>query len=132
MDVEQQQVDMFADAVADHQWIHVDPVKAASGPYGGPIVHGYLALALFEPLWRSVLAVRGGRSGAMLTDKVRFLSPVRVGSRVRLAASVSSILATADGFRLTVAAQVEIQGMEKPALAVQCRRDVLRDDPIAS
>src|SRR5271168_2873896 len=90
--VDQARVNLFADATDDHQWIHVDPERAASGPFGGPIAHGYLTLSLIPGLIHEVLSVEGMRLGVNYgCNKVRFPSPVMVGSKLHLGASVSTV-----------------------------------------
>src|SRR5690349_11018863 len=82
--ITQQQVNQFADATGDHQWIHVDPEKAATGPFGGPIAHGFLTLSLLPWFFDSSLDIVGSRMGVNYgLNKVRFMAPVRVGSRLR-------------------------------------------------
>ncbi|MEV1131910.1 MaoC family dehydratase [Agromyces sp. NPDC049794] len=120
--IDQARVDTFADAVADHQWIHVDPERAATGPYGGTIAHGYLTLSLVAPLWDQL--VPGIRSGEWDIDRVRFLSPVRVGSRVRLTSSIASVTRVPGGLELAVDASMEIEGGDRPALVLRSRTRV--------
>ena len=82
LEITQDRVDQFADATGDHQWIHVDPVRAAAGPFGGPIAHGYLTLSLSNALLPEIVEVRGVSMGVNYgVDKVRFPAPVPVGSR---------------------------------------------------
>ncbi|NQW93951.1 MAG: MaoC family dehydratase, partial [Polaromonas sp.] len=82
--ITQQQVNLFADATGDHQWIHVDPEKAAKGPFGGPIAHGFLTLSLIPKFFESTFEIIGSRMGVNYgLNKVRFTSPVPVGSRLR-------------------------------------------------
>src|SRR3954465_1079469 len=85
--ITQEQVDKFADATGDHQWIHVDPERAKQGPFGGPIAHGYLTLSLAPVLFGQVLRVDGISMGVNYgLNKVRFPAPVAVGSKVRMGA----------------------------------------------
>src|SRR3954447_5382066 len=92
MEITQERVNAFAEATGDHQWIHVDAERAARGPFGGTIAHGYLTLSLVIPLFGELLTVEGIRMGINYgLEKVRFPSPVRVGSRIRLAARVVSV-----------------------------------------
>ena len=82
--ITQQQVNLFADATGDHQWIHVNPEKATAGPFGGPIAHGFLTLSLIPKFFESSFAITGSRMGVNYgLNKVRFTSPVPVGSRLR-------------------------------------------------
>ena len=121
LDVTQARINLFADATDDHQWIHVDVERAESGPFGGPIAHGYLTLSLLIPLWSEILlideldmAVNYG------LNKVRFPSPVPAGSRVQ----VSATLADAEevpggGIQATIDAVMRIDGADKPACVAQ-------------
>src|SRR5437763_3376189 len=84
LEITQQRIDRFADATDDHQWIHVDPVRAAQGPFGATIAHGYLTLSLMAHFLPQIVQVRGMRMGVNYgCDKVRFPAPVKVGARVR-------------------------------------------------
>lgn len=114
--VEQERIDQFAEATGDHQWIHVDPEKAASGPFGTTIAHGYLTLSLIPMLTWQIYEVRG-ISGALNygLDKVRFPSPVPVGSRVRASAVLTSYEEVAGGGQAIVTTTIEIDGAAKPA-----------------
>ena len=117
LEVTQERVNTFADATGDHQWIHVDPEKAASGPFGGTIAHGYLTLSLVIPLFTSLLEIRGvSMSINYGLEKVRFPSPVKVGSRIRLAAKVAEVTEVAGGgVQMICDFTVEVEGSEKPA-----------------
>lgn len=119
-EVTQDRVNLFADATDDHQWIHVDPERAAAGPFGGPIAHGYLTLSLLVPMWAQVLTVRQ-RSMAVNygLNKVRFPAPVPVGSRVRLSATLAACEAVPGGVQILVDAVVEREGGEKPVCVAQ-------------
>ena len=89
--IEQRHVDLFADATGDHQWIHVDPERAAAGPFGGTIAHGYLTLSMLPMLMSEVMTVEGARMGVNYgAERVRFTAPVPVGSEVRLHATLRS------------------------------------------
>ena len=115
--ITQDRVDTFADAADDHQWIHVDPERAAGGPFGTTIAHGYLTLSLIIPMFGELLAVDGVRLSVNYgLDKVRFPSPVRVGDRIRLAGRVvSADEVPGDGVQLVLDFTVEIDGSDKPA-----------------
>ena len=116
-DITQEQVNQFADATGDHQWIHVDPERATEGPFGGPVAHGYLTLAMLPMLLSEVVSVSDAVMGVNYgTEKVRFTSPVPVGSRVRLNAKLARTMRRGPSIIWTVAVQVEIEGKEKPAL----------------
>src|SRR5580700_11867219 len=92
LEVTQDRVNQFADATGDHQWIHVDPERAKSGPFGGPIAHGFLTLSLIPALLPEVLAVSGISMGVNYgTNKVRFPAPVPVGSDLRLGATLAEV-----------------------------------------
>ncbi|USX53341.1 MaoC family dehydratase [Lentzea sp. HUAS12] len=117
LQVDQDRVDTFASATDDHQWIHVDPERAATGPFGGTIAHGYLTLALLIPLMTELLEVSGVRMSLNYgLDKVRFPAPVPVGAKIRLRGTVASVEdVPGDGVQLTVDFTVEIEGSAKPA-----------------
>ena len=116
LEITQEQVNTFADATGDHQWIHVDVEKAKQGPFGGPIAHGYLTLSLVIPLFGELLKVDGVRMGVNYgLEKVRFPSPVPVGSKIRLAAKMVSVEDVADGVQATLDFTVQIDGVPKPA-----------------
>ena len=115
--IEQDRVDLFADATGDHQWIHVDVERAtAESPFGGPIAHGYLTLSLVPALLDEVVRVE--RCAAGVTDgveKVRFPAPVPVGSRARLAVTLAAATEVPGGVRATYDCTVEVEGAAKPA-----------------
>ncbi|MEJ7795576.1 MAG: MaoC family dehydratase [Nocardioides sp.] len=123
--IEQERVDQFADATGDHQWIHVDVERAATGPFGGTIAHGYLTLSLIPLLGSQVFAL--DTPGAKLNygvNKVRFPHPVRVGSRVRNTVSVKEITDLPSGKQLVLGHVVEIDGpdgqvLDKPACVAE-------------
>lgn len=116
--VDQPRVDTFADATNDHQWIHVDLDRAAAGPFGTTIAHGYLTLALVPRLLDQLLVVSDEARGTNYgLERVRFTSPVRVGSAIRLAAElVEAKLREDGGVRYKVAVRVEVRGQERPAM----------------
>jgi acyl dehydratase len=118
--VTQEQVDRFANATGDHQWIHVDAARARAGPFGGPIAHGYLTLALAPMLLPQVLSVTGVGMGVNYgLNRVRFPAPVPVGSRLRLSARVAAVDPVAGGAQVTVDLTFEIEGHDKPACTAQ-------------
>ncbi len=118
--VTQEQVDRFADATGDHQWIHVDPERAASGPFGGTIAHGYLTLSLIPVLVGSLLRVGGVSMGVNYgSNRVRFTSPVRVGAEVRAGATLASVEEVPGGVQVALEVTVEVRGAEKPACVAQ-------------
>jgi acyl dehydratase len=115
--ITQEQINLFADATDDHQWIHIDPVKAAAGPFGAPIAHGFLSLSLLAAFSPEIIAIEGVRMSVNYgLDRVRFLTPVRVDSKVRSTAELLDAVATDAGVRITVRHTVEIEGEPKPAL----------------
>lgn len=119
--VTQAQVDQFAEATGDDQWIHTDVERAAAGPFGTTIAHGYLTLALLPMLQRELWTFVGADMGVNYgLDKLRFPSAVKVGARVRLRATVLEILARQDGsILLKNEATIEIEGSERPACVAQ-------------
>jgi acyl dehydratase len=121
LEITQDRVDTFADATDDHQWIHVDVARAAGGPFGGTIAHGYLTLALIIPLFGELLSINGIRMGINYgLNRVRFPAPVPVGGRIRLHGTVAEATAVAnDGVQLTVDFTVELEGSDKPACVAQ-------------
>ncbi|MFF4587261.1 MaoC family dehydratase [Streptomyces sp. NPDC001388] len=120
IEVTQERVNTFADATGDHQWIHVDPEKAAQGPFGAPIAHGYLTLSLFIPLFTELLDVQGVTTKVNYgLNKVRFPSPVKVGSRIRLAGRLTEVEDVPGGVQITVDGTIEIEGAAKPAAVLQ-------------
>ena len=118
--IDQERVDQFAEATGDHQWIHVDVERAAAGPFGGTIAHGYLTLSLVPFLGSQVFAL--DTPGAKLNygvNKVRFPSPVRVGSRVRAQVAVGEIVDVAAGKQMTLRYTIEIEDEPKPACVAE-------------
>ncbi|PWU61694.1 dehydratase [Micromonospora globispora] len=118
--VTQQQIDAFAEATGDRQWIHVDPEKAAHGPFGSTIAHGYLTLSLVPMLVWQVYQVEGLTMGVNYgANKLRFPSPVPVDSRVRAGVELLSLVPARDGYQLTAKVTIERAGAEKPACVVE-------------
>ncbi|MGH8867805.1 MAG: MaoC family dehydratase [Actinomycetes bacterium] len=118
--ITQQQVDRFADATGDHQWIHVDPDRAASGPFGGTIAHGYLTLSILPALGQEIYRFEGFRMGINYgLNKVRFPSPVKVGARVRSHAELRDVVDVPQGIQLVIATTVEVEGEDKPACVAE-------------
>jgi acyl dehydratase len=120
LEISQERVSQFADATEDHQWIHVDEERAAHGPFGGTIAHGYLTLSLIPALSQSIFSVEtdGPRLNYGL-NKVRFPSPVKVGSRVRAHAALAELTDVAAGKQLVVRYTIEIEGEAKPACVAE-------------
>jgi acyl dehydratase len=115
--IEQRAIDQFAEATGDHQWIHVDPEKAAAGPFGQTVAHGYLSLSLIPALLEQVLRVKDARMGLNYgIEKIRFTAPVPSGSEVRLHATITSAERRGEGVLFRVGVKIEIRGQEKPAL----------------
>jgi acyl dehydratase len=121
LDVTQERVDAFADATDDRQWIHVDPERARTGPFGGTIAHGYLTLSLLIPMFGELLAMEGiGMAVNYGLNKVRFPSPVPVGGKIRLAARLGEVEdVSGGGVQLLADFTVEIDGRDKPACVAQ-------------
>jgi len=120
LSVDQERIDRFADATGDHQWIHVDREKAAAGPFGGTIAHGYLTLSLLPQFAWQIYTVEGAAMAVNYgANKVRFINPVKVGSRLRASARLSEVTDVAGGLQLVVVQTVEIEGQEKPACVAE-------------
>ncbi len=118
--ITQEAVNLFADATGDHQWIHVDPERAASGPFGGTIAHGYLTLSLASVLISEVVDVEGVTMGVNYgCNKVRFISPVPVGTAVRMSAVLAGAEDVPGGVQATLDLTFEIDGVDKPACVAQ-------------
>ncbi len=117
LEVTQELVDDFADATDDHQWIHVDPERAAEGPFGGTIAHGFWTIAMLPSLLGSMLTVSDSRMGVNYgSDRVRLTSPVPVGSRIRAVATIDHTEPKAGGHLMHVDVTVEIEDADRPAL----------------
>ena len=116
--ITQEQVNQFADATGDHQWIHVDPERAEKeSPFGGPIAHGYLTLSLVPSLLPEIMEIEGFRMGVNYgTEKVRFPSPVPVGARVRGGATLAGATPFDGGVQVNIDVTIEIEGGSKPAM----------------
>lgn len=118
--VDQDRIDAFAETTGDHQWIHTDPARAATGPYGATIAHGYLTLSLLPALAAGLYAIDTGSARVNYgSNKVRFPAPVRVGSRIRASATPLECRTTDAGTFLTTRFVVEIEGGDKPALVAE-------------
>ena len=118
--IEQSRIDAFADCTGDHQWIHVDPVRAKDGPFGATIAHGYLTLSLVNLFMPQIVEVRRFSAGVNVgMDKTRFLSPVVVGSRIRGSGEIVSVQEVKGGaIQAVIRVTVEIEGQDKPACVV--------------
>ena len=118
--VDQRRVDLFADATDDHQWIHVDPARAATGPYGGTIAHGYLTLSLLPALVGRLYKVSGVAMGVNYgLNRVRFPAPVRVGSAVRAAATIAEVSRIEGGAQMVATVTVESDAGGKPVCVAE-------------
>jgi len=120
VEITQEQVNLFADATGDHQWIHIDVERAKAGPFGGPIAHGYLTLSLGPSLYSQIVQISGFSMGVNYgTNKVRFPSPVPVGSRLRLGARLLSVEDIAGGVQASVEFTFEVEGASKPSCVAE-------------
>jgi acyl dehydratase len=122
MEITQDRVDQFADATDDHQWIHVDPERASTGPFGGTIAHGFLTLSLVVPLASQVeLPIEGVKMALNYgLDRVRFTNPVRVGARIRLRREILEVAEAKDGgVQVKNGMTIEIEGEERPAAVAE-------------
>ncbi|MFI6349300.1 MaoC family dehydratase [Streptomyces sp. NPDC050560] len=124
LEIDQRRVDLFAEATGDHQWIHVDPGRAAAGPFGTTVAHGYLTLSLLPVLVPQIVGVEGARMGINYgTNKVRFPSPVPVGSRLRATAVLKEAAEVeaqgAEAVQVTLVVTVEREGASKPVCVAE-------------
>lgn len=120
LEITQDRVDVFADATDDHQWIHTDPERAKEGPFGGAIAHGFLSLSLAVKFWTELLDVTGVTTKVNYgLDKVRFISPVAVGARVRMNAVIAEVVEIPGGYQLAVDQTIETEGGSKPAVVAR-------------
>jgi len=120
LEIDQDRVNKFADATGDHQWIHVDVERAKSGPFGGPIAHGYLTLSLGPMLYPTVVRIEGFSVGVnSVANKVRFPSPVPVGARLRLGVKLLAVEDIAGGVQTTLEFTFECEGAPKPSCVAE-------------
>ncbi len=121
MEMTQERVDAFADATDDHQWIHVDREKAAAGPFGGTIAHGFLTLSLTVALTSQIELEVGSPRMAINygLEKVRFPAPVPVGSRIRARVGLVSAIDVDGGLQVNRQVTIEVEGSEKPAMVAE-------------
>ena len=120
VEITQEQVNTFAEATGDHQWIHTDPERAKAGPFGGPIAHGYLTLSLGPMLSPQIFAVTGVAMGVNYgAGKIRFPSPVPVGSKLRLGVTLTSVDDIDGGAQVTQQFVFEIEGAAKPSCVAE-------------
>src|SRR5665213_219054 len=116
----QAQVDAFADVTNDHNFIHVDPARAAATPFGGTIAHGFLTLSLLAPVTQQLLEVTDANVKVNYgLDRVRFPSPMPVGKRFRSSAKITEVTPLQGGAQVKLVASVEVEGSEKPALVAE-------------
>ncbi|WP_406859939.1 MaoC family dehydratase [Streptomyces sp. HUAS MG47] len=121
LEIDQKRIDLFAEATGDHQWIHVDPERAASGPFGTTIAHGYLTLSLLPAFLPQIMSVEGMRMGVNYgSNKVRFPAPVPVGSRLRASAVLAEVTEAGGGVQVTAQVTVEREGGDKPVCVAEC------------
>jgi acyl dehydratase len=119
VDITQERIDLFAEATGDHQWIHVDPVRAKDGPFGTTIAHGYLTLSITNLFLPQLLRVPGASMGVNYgADRVRFPAPVPVGSRIRMGCEITDVTDVTGGVQVTTRNTVEVEGGDKPACIV--------------
>ncbi len=121
LEISQERINTFADATGDHQWIHVDVEKAKEGPFGAPIAHGYLTASLANLFLPQLLEVQNTSMGVNYgCDKIRFPSPVPVGSKIRGTGAVTSVEETKDGsFQVKVTITIQIEGNDRPACIIE-------------
>lgn len=119
-EIDQARIDRFADATDDHQWIHVDPDRAAAGPFGTTVAHGYLTLSMLPALTAGIGAVDGVRMGVNYgVNKVRFPAPVPVGSRIRATVELLTVDEVPGGVQLTARVTVQREGGDKPVCVAE-------------
>jgi acyl dehydratase len=119
VEITQARIDAFADATGDHQWIHVDPERAATGPFGSTIAHGFLVLSLI-PMMAPQLEVPAAMAVNYGLDRVRFITPVPVGSRIRAHTVLKDLAEVDGGVQTTVEVTVELEGSRRPACVATC------------
>jgi acyl dehydratase len=117
-EITQEQINTFAEATDDHQWIHTDPERAKDGPFGAPIAHGFLTLSLLIPMWSELFDVTDVKTKVNYgLDKVRFTNPVKVGSRIRMTVTITDVQEVkGNGIHVVADATIEIEGQERPAV----------------
>ncbi|MFN8625025.1 MAG: MaoC family dehydratase [Candidatus Binatia bacterium] len=119
IEVTQERIDKFAEATGDRHWVHVDPVRAKSGPYGVCIAHGFLTVSLIGMFLPQILEVRGIRTGVNYgADRLRFPEPVRVGARLRCGGELIKARDVKDGVEIVIRLTIEVEGSARPACVV--------------
>ncbi|MEV6426130.1 MaoC family dehydratase [Nocardia sp. NPDC051463] len=125
--IDQERIDRFAEATGDDQWIHVDPERAAAGPYGQTIAHGFLTLSLLVPITRQVMTVSAARMAINYgLDRVRFLAPIPVGGRIRGTVTLTSVTDVPGGVQALRHVAIELEGAERPACVADAIARYLR------
>lgn len=120
LEITQERIDQFAVATGDDQWIHTDPERAATGPFGTTIAHGFLTLSLIIPFWTELFDVENVTTKVNYgLDRVRFTSPVKVGARLRMAALLQDVTEVKSGVQIKIGATIEIEGSERPAVVAE-------------
>ena len=120
LEVGQERINQFAEATGDHQWIHVDVERAKSGPFGAPIAHGFLTLSLVSYFLPDIVRVEGASMGINYgVNKVRFPSPVTVGSKIRAAGEIAEVTDVAGGVQMVTRVTIEVEGGGKPACVAE-------------
>ncbi len=118
--VEQERVNQFADATDDHQWIHVDPERAAGGPFGGTIAHGLLTLSLLPHFMHELYRVDNVAMAINYGfNKVRFITPVRVGAKLRARSEIAAVQQLDGAVQATLVTTIEVEGSQKPAAVIE-------------
>jgi acyl dehydratase len=118
--VEQDRVNQFADATEDHQWIHVDPERAAGGPFGGTIAHGLLTLSLLPHFMRQLYTVNNVTMAINYGfNKVRFITPVPVGAKIRARSEIATVEKLDSAVQATIVTTIEVEGSQKPAAVIE-------------
>ena len=119
-EITQDEVNLFADATGDHQWIHVDPERAKAGPFGRTIAHGYLTLSLAPVLLHEMIDIEGARMGINYgLNRVRFPSPMPVGKRVRMAVDLAGVEELDGGVQCVYGFTFDVEGQEKPCCVAE-------------
>ena len=130
LDVDQARIERFADATGDHQWIHIDPQRAAAGPFGGTIAHGYLTLSLLVPMIEQILVITEKDSSINYgLDKVRFPAAVPVDSRLRMRATLAEASEIPGGVQIALDCVIEIDGNDRPACVARAIHRHLAEEP---
>ena len=120
LEITQERINQFAIAANDDQWIHTDPERAKDGPFGATIAHGFLTLSLVIPFWTELFDVEGVTTKVNYgLNKVRFTSPVKVNSRIRMTATLAEVTEVKGGVQLAVASTIEIEGSDRPAVVAE-------------